>query len=180
MRVMLRPTAMRFLLPIALLVVIAASPATADAQSVVNIGERLGDLKTAVDGDGKSFKLASLKGKWVLVTVGAAWCKPCEKELPTWDKLAGLLKDKITFVAIGVDDDIKDGKKFHQRLKLKNMKLVYTSSSDATKYGAATMPSTFVADPNHVVKHRKLGFDERNADGEYKKMHAKLNELLGK
>jgi thiol-disulfide isomerase/thioredoxin len=176
MRPTIRPTAMRLLLTIALL--FAAS--RADAQ-VLNVGDKLAELDVAVDTNGKAFKLKSLKGQWVLVTVGAEWCKPCAKELPAWDKLAGLLKDKITFVAIGVDDSISDGKKFHQKLKLKNMKLVYMpadKSAVAARYGAATMPSSFVADPNGVIKVRKDGFEERDADGEYKRMRDRLKKLI--
>lgn len=153
---------------------------TADAQ-VLKKGDRLAELDTAVDANGKPFKLKSLKGKWVLVTVGAEWCKPCAKELPAWDKLAGILKDKITFVAVSVDDNVKDGQRFHQKLKLKNMKLVYMpadKSAAAARYGSDTMPSSFVADGNQIIKLRKDGFNERDPDTELKKMHAELDKLV--
>jgi thiol-disulfide isomerase/thioredoxin len=155
-----------------------ATPAHA---GVLQKGDKLAELDVAQDSGGKPFKLRSLAGKWVLVTVGAAWCKPCKKELPTWDKLAGILKDKITFVAIAVDDDVKDGKKFHADLKLKNMKLVYMpadKSAVSARYGADTMPSSFVADPKQVIRLRKDGFEERDSDGELKKMHAEINKLV--
>jgi thiol-disulfide isomerase/thioredoxin len=178
MRPLPRPTAMRLIFALALAVLFAASPVSAQ---VLNKGDRLAELDTAVDASGKKFQLRSLKGKWVLVTVGAEWCKPCAKELPMWDKLAGLLKDKITFVAIAVDDKVDDAKKFHAKLKLKNMKLVYMpgdKSAVAARYGAATMPSSFVADPNQIIKLRKDGFEERDPDGEYKKMRDQLKKLI--
>jgi thiol-disulfide isomerase/thioredoxin len=174
----MRHTAMRVLLAVAVLLGVGFG--TAEAQ-VLKKGDRLAELDIATDAAGKSFKLKSLKGKWVLVTVGAEWCKPCAKELPTWDKLAGILKDKITFVAVSVDDDPKDGQRFHQKLKLKNMKLVYlpaAKSASASRYGSDTMPSSFVADPNQIVRLRKDGFSERDADSELKKMHEELNKLL--
>jgi thiol-disulfide isomerase/thioredoxin len=176
----MRPCFMRLI--VVALALLVASPAAAQP-TVLSVGQRLAELDVAVDGDGKPFKLKSLKGKWVLVTVGAEWCKPCAKELPAWDKLAGILKDKITFVAIGVDDDVKDGQRFHKRLKLKHMKLVYMpadKSATASRYGSNTMPSSFVADGNQVIKFRKDGFNERDPDGELKKMHAQLNKLLEK
>jgi thiol-disulfide isomerase/thioredoxin len=40
------------------------------------------------DTDGKTVKLASFKGRPVLVNLWATWCAPCVKELPTLDKLA--------------------------------------------------------------------------------------------
>ena len=72
-----------------------AHVAHADA---LKVGDRLAELDVAVDANGKSFKLKSVSG-WRLVTVGASWCKPCAKELPTWDKLAPEFKGKVSFVA---------------------------------------------------------------------------------
>jgi peroxiredoxin len=156
-----------------------AVPAHAD---VLAKGDRLKELDVAVDAKGKSFKLKPLnKDKWILVTAGAAWCVPCKKELPAWDKLAGELKGKITFVALGFDNEIADGKKFHDKLKLKNMVLAYMpeeKSAVAAAYGADTMPSTFVIDPQGVVRLVKEGFNERDADGEIKKMRGELAKLL--
>ena len=168
--------AMRALV-LAIAVVVFAPPAHAD---VLKVGDRLAELDIAVDGNGKSVKLKSYKGQWVLVTVGAQWCIPCRKELPTWDKLAGELKGKITFIAINVDDDIADGKKFNKDLKLKNMTLVYMpadKSAVVARYGADTMPSSFIADPKQVVKLVKEKFDLRDAGGEYKKLKAALDKL---
>lgn len=176
MRGVVRRTAMRMVLVAAALLAIGSR---ADA-GVLDKGEKLTELDVGVDANGKSVKLKSYKGQWVVVTLGAAWCKPCAKELPTWDKLAGIMKGKVTFVAISVDDDPKDGQAFHKKLKLKNMKLVYLpadKSAVAARYGSDTMPTTFVADPNQVIRLRKDGFQERDADGELKKMHVDLDKL---
>ncbi|MEO8705172.1 MAG: TlpA disulfide reductase family protein [Kofleriaceae bacterium] len=154
-----------------------AGPAAADT---LRVGDKLAELDVGVDGNGKAFKLKAIKGKWILVTVGASWCKPCAKELPTWDKLAGLLKDKITFVAINIDNEVDIGKKFNAKLKIRNMKVVYMpadKSAVAERYGSDTMPTTFVAE-NSVVKFVKPKFEDKDADGEYKKLKAKLDELI--
>jgi cytochrome c biogenesis protein CcmG, thiol:disulfide interchange protein DsbE len=169
---------MRGLIPgLALALLLVAAPAQAD---VLKVGDRLAELDVGVDDAGKGYRLKSLKGKWVLVTVGASWCKPCKKELPTWDKLAGLLKGKITFVAINIDNDIDVGKKFNKQLKLKHMSLVYMpadKSAVAERYGSDTMPTTFVADPNQVVKYIKPTFEVSDPDGETKKLRAALDKL---
>ena len=171
-----RPTSMLRTSALALLVL--AGVASADTMKV---GDRVKELDVAVDAKGKAFKLAPYKGKWVLVTVGAAWCKPCAKELPTWDKLAGELKGKITFVAVDIDDEVDDGKKFHDKLKLKNMTRVYLPNSKSTvggNYGGDTMPTSFVVDPQGVVRHVQKGFEAGDQAGELKKMRDKLNELI--
>ena len=168
---------MRVLLAFALLVGFG-QVAEAD---VLKVGERLVELDIAVDSSSKGFKLKSLKGKWVLVTVGAEWCKPCAKELPAWDKLAGILKDKITFVAVAVDDNVKDGQRFHKKLKLKNMTLVYLPSSKSgvvASYGSDTMPTTFIADKSGVVRVVKKGFEQGDQGGELKKMRDELAKLI--
>ena len=160
------------------LVVFAAAPATAD---VLKVGDRAVELDIAKDARDKPFKLKAYKGKWTLVTVGAEWCKPCAKELPTWDRLAGELKGKITFIAIGIDDEPSAAKRFHAKLKLKNMELVYLpadKSGVVARYGSDTMPTTFIVDKAGVVRQVKKGFEEGDASGEYKKMKAELERLV--
>jgi len=121
---------------------LASAPAGAD---VLKVGDRLAELDTATDGNGKPVKLKAFKGKWLVVTVGADWCKPCAKELPTWDKLAGELKGKVVFVAVDIDDEIDTGKKFHDKLKLRNMVRAYMPSEKsgvAASYGSSYLEST--------------------------------------
>jgi thiol-disulfide isomerase/thioredoxin len=160
-----------------LAVVLVSGVAHAD---VLNVGDRLAELDVATDAAGKAFKLKAYRGKWVVVTVGAEWCKPCAKELPTWDKLAGELKGKVTFIAVGIDDDVADSKRFHKKLKLKNMTLVYLPSAKSgvvASYGSDTMPTTFIADKSGVVRVVKKGFEEGDTGGELKKMRAQLEKL---
>ena len=156
----------------------AARAAHAD---VLKVGDRLAELDVASDANGKPFKLKSFKGKWVVVTVGADWCKPCAKELPTWDKLAGELRGKVVFVAVDIDDDIAVGKRFHDKLKIRNMQRVYMPSDKsgvAGNYGSDHMPSTFVADDKGVVRLVREGFEAGDADGEYRKFKDALAKLV--
>ena len=166
---------------VALVILGAGSrPAHAD---VLKVGDRLAELDVATDANGKPVKLKAWKGKWLVITVGADWCKPCAKELPTWDRLAGELKGKVVFVAIDIDDELEVGKKFHDRLKLKNMQRVYLpaeKSGVAGNYGSATMPSTFVVDPRGVVMLVLAGFEAGDVDGEYKKLKGSLDKLLAR
>jgi len=170
---------MRSLAVAVVLLTASAIPAHADA---LKVGDRLAELDVAVDGGGKAFKLKSLKG-WVLVTVGADWCKPCAKELPAWDKLAPEFKDKVKFVAINIADDINDGKKFNKKLKLSNLTLVYMpadKSAVAAKYGSDNMPTTFIADPQGVIRYVRAGFEKGDVSGETKKMREQLTKLTSK
>jgi thiol-disulfide isomerase/thioredoxin len=155
---------------------LVAGTARAD---VLAVGDKLAELDVAVDARGKPWKLATLRGHWVVLTVGARWCKPCKKELPVWDKLAGELTGRVTFVALDIDDEISEGKAFHAELAIRNMTRVYLPESAVVgRYGAATLPSTFVADPNGIVRYVRAGFEERDPDGEYRTMKAALAKLV--
>jgi thiol-disulfide isomerase/thioredoxin len=174
-----RPTVMRALITGCFLA--AATTATTARADVLKVGDRLAELDVATDAAGKPIKLRSFKGKWVVLTVGADWCKPCAKELPTWDRLAGELKGKAVFVAVDIDDEIEVGKKFHDKLKLKNMVRAYLpsdKSSVAGSYGSDHMPSTFVADGQGVVRLVREGFEAGDTDGEYKKFKDTLARLI--
>ncbi|MBL9018176.1 MAG: TlpA family protein disulfide reductase [Myxococcales bacterium] len=157
-------------------VVVAALAGTASADTL-KVGDRLAELDVAVDARGKPFKLKALKGKWLVVTVGAAWCKPCAKELPAWDKIAGAKAGKVTFISIAIDDEIADGKRFHDKLKLKNLLRVYMpndKSSVGGNYGSDTMPTSFLADPQGVVRYVHKGFNS----GDEKKLIAEIDKLV--
>jgi peroxiredoxin len=159
-----------------LFVMATAAPAHAD----LKVGDRMKELDIATDAGDKPFRLKAVSG-WRFVSANAAWCEPCKKELPQWDKLQAALGSKITFVALSLDNDVNDGKAFHRKLKLKNMKLVYMpeeKSAVAASYGASTMPASYVIDPDGVVKYVHKGFDPRNADGEYKQMKSRLEKLI--
>jgi thiol-disulfide isomerase/thioredoxin len=160
-----------------LVLVLLAGIASADE---LKIGDRLSELDTAVGADGKPFKVKAYKGKWVMLTFGASWCKPCAKELPAWDKLAPDWKNKVTFVAVDLDSKIEDGKRFHEDAKIKNLVRVYLNpdSAVAAKYGSDHMPTTVLADPQGVIRYIRGGFEKGDVDGEVKKMRAELTKLV--
>lgn len=151
---------------------VAATAAVAHAE--IKVGDRAPELDAAKTEAGKDWKLKSQKG-WVLMTFGAKWCVPCAKELPAWDKLAPTFKGKVTFVAVNVNNERKDGKKFHDKLKLKNMVRVYMPQEQATAdeaYDTGTFPSTFVVDPKGIIRHIHTGYESGDED--------KLKETLSK
>jgi thiol-disulfide isomerase/thioredoxin len=153
---------------------VAARPASADE---LKVGDRIAELDTAVDVGGKAFRLKPLKG-WKMLTFGASWCKPCAKELPAWDKLAPKFKGKVTFVAVNIDNDSAKGKKFFSKLKVKNLMKVYLPADAASgddAYATGTFPSTFVIDPQGILRIVHKGF----ASGDDGDLAKQLDELTG-
>ena len=122
------------------------------------------DAKTA---KGKKFRLKDMAGKWVLFTFGASWCQPCHKELPAWDKIEPKFHGKALFVAVNIDDKQADGEAFLDGLKLKHVFPVFMpdENSPAMKaYDPDRMPSTFVIDPQGVVRVVQYGYDKGDED----------------
>jgi thiol-disulfide isomerase/thioredoxin len=161
-----------------LILLCLAGVASADE---LKVGDRLSELETAVDAGGKPFKVKAYKGKWVMLTFGASWCKPCAKELPAWDKLAPDWKGKVVFVAVDLDSKVEDGKRFHDKdVKLQNLVRVYLNpeSAVAAKYGSDHMPTTVLADPQGVIRYIRGGFEKGDVDGEVKKMKETLGKLV--
>jgi tetratricopeptide (TPR) repeat protein len=57
--------------------------------------------------DGKTWKLADLNGKVVVIDLWATWCVPCRAELPEFQKLYEQWKDRpdVAVISFNVDDD---------------------------------------------------------------------------
>jgi thiol-disulfide isomerase/thioredoxin len=50
-------------------------------------------------------KLASFRGKIVIVNFWASWCGPCLEELPALERLSQRYPEKIAVIGVGIDDD---------------------------------------------------------------------------
>lgn len=164
-------------------IVVLAILAGVSHAGVLQVGDPAAELDVAVDASGKPVRLATYRGRWVVMTIGAAWCGPCGDELPHWDRLAGEYAGRVVFVALDIDEDIADGKKFHAGLGLARMVRVYMPgdrSQVAGRYGASSMPTTFVIGPDGVVRHVQPKFDKARAAAEVAKLRGALDRLVPK
>jgi thiol-disulfide isomerase/thioredoxin len=72
--------------------------------------------------DGKPASMGDLKGDVVVVNFWASWCRPCRRELPELDQLhAELVKQGGRVVAISIDEDPRNAKRFAKEHKLSLM-----------------------------------------------------------
>ncbi len=67
-----------------------------------NKGRQLPEF-TVKDHAGRELRLASLKGKPLLINLWATWCAPCIAELPMLDKLAGQRGDALKVLTVSQD-----------------------------------------------------------------------------
>jgi cytochrome c biogenesis protein CcmG, thiol:disulfide interchange protein DsbE len=130
------------------------------ASAEVRKGDRASEFRGVKDARGKTVKLKSYRGKWVVVTFGASWCKPCKEELPAYEKLARkLAKKDVVFIAVNIDKDQRKGKAFMKEAGLKKMHAVYDPrGATADIYSPPTMPSTYIIDPRGLVRELHQGF----------------------
>jgi thiol-disulfide isomerase/thioredoxin len=162
----------------AALAVLVALASAGSAVADVNVGDRAPELVQAKDGRGKRVKLKAYRGKLVVLTFGASWCKPCKKELPAWDKLARKYKGQnVTFLAVNIDKELAKGRAFMKEARLGAMQAAYEpDSATVESYEPPTMPTTYVIDGRGIVRFRHAGYRA----GDEKALAAKLDALLAK
>ena len=112
-----------------------------------------------LDGQGKTLKLSSLKGKAVLVNFWATWCEPCKIEMP-W--LIDLQKkygpQGLQIVGISMDDtDEKTISEFARKMGV-NYPVVIGTEKVAELYGGVDgMPTLFFVDRSGKITDYELG-----------------------
>ncbi len=109
-------------------------------------------------GDGPRVRLADLRGKVVLVNFWATWCKPCEEEMPSMERLhRRLAGEPFALLAVSVDDDAEPVKAFRDRLGLTLPILLDPQKKAAAAYQAFRFPETVLIDANGEVAGRFIG-----------------------
>lgn len=62
-------------------------------------------LFSSITNEGKAFKLADLKGKYVVLDFWGSWCHPCMKGLPRMKEYYQRYRSHVEFVGIACKDD---------------------------------------------------------------------------
>lgn len=127
------------------------------------------------DKDGKSFRLSSLRGKYVLIDFWASWCGPCMREMPNVVKLYKECKGK-NFEIVGVSLDQKRDAWLNA---VEKNKMKWIQVSDLKSWATApvklcnvsAVPYTVLVDPQGKVVALELRGEE---------LISKVKEVLNK
>src|SRR3989304_5461851 len=111
------------------------------------------------DLDGKVRSLAEFKGKVVFLNFWATWCKPCEEEMPSMQRLYAALQGKpFEMVAVSID---KGGAEAVEEF-VKKYGVGFTVLHDRKgkvkeSYKTTGVPETFIIDQNGVIAEKGMG-----------------------
>jgi thiol-disulfide isomerase/thioredoxin len=101
------------------------------------------------DGQGRPRSLAEFRGKIVLLNIWATWCGPCRREMPSLDRLQGLLGGSdFEVIALSIDHSgMETVRKFYADVEIRNMAIYIDSSGKATRELATVgVPATLLID----------------------------------
>ncbi len=119
------------------------------------------------DREGKELRLSHFKGKVVLVNVWATWCPPCRREMPTLDKLQGMLGGKdFEVIALSIDRaGVPAVEAFFMEIGVKHLRLYIDQSMSAMrKLAVVGLPTTLLVDREGRELWRYAGAAEWDKD----------------
>jgi thiol-disulfide isomerase/thioredoxin len=108
--------------------------------------------------EGAPLKMASLKGKILVLDFWATWCGPCRIQHPLYEKVREKFKDRddVVFLAINTDEDPSVVKPFLEEQKWS--KNVYFEDGLGGLLRVSSIPTTVIIDKQGNMFSRMNGF----------------------
>jgi thiol-disulfide isomerase/thioredoxin len=100
--------------------------------------------------DGQRWDLSRYAGKPVFINFWATWCPPCLQEIPHLVRAADIYKDKVHIVGFTVDSRVQEVFSTIQRFGI-NYPVAKVDSATVERWGAQSLPSSFLLDENQNV-----------------------------
>jgi thiol-disulfide isomerase/thioredoxin len=124
--------------------------------------------------DGKSVKLADLKGKVVVLDFWATWCGPCKATIPHTREMVKSMDGKpFAFVSISVDDEKETLTKFLEKEPMPWSHWWDGQKAVSDQWDVDAYPTLYVIDHNGVIRFKTVGYDPKTS-----KMDATIQELV--
>lgn len=110
---------------------------------------------------GKMVKLSDYRGKVVFVNFWATWCKPCEEEMPSMQRMYEVLKKQyqnFELLAVSIDSKEPDVvEAFAKKYEVTFPVLHDKKGKIKEMYKTTGVPETFIVDQNGVIAEKVWG-----------------------
>ena len=118
-----------------------------------------------VQDSGRKVALADLRGKPVVLNFWATWCPPCVQEMPSLVAMGARLKNRVTVLAVSLDDDASAYRDFVQKYGMEPSLLVIRDKNKEINnlYRTFKFPETYIIDANGVVRRKFIGPTDWNS-----------------
>lgn len=108
--------------------------------------------------DGKSTRLADLRGKIVVLNFWATWCPPCVEEAASLNALQKQLEPLGgTVLGVSLDEDGLAYENFLKTYRIDFPTYRDPSAQIALNYGTTMYPETYIIDPKGRVDRKIIG-----------------------
>jgi len=109
--------------------------------------------------DGKTYDLAALKGKPVILNFWASWCGPCRAEAPSFVKLDELYGDRLRILAVNLTatDSVKSAKQFADEYGFTFPVPLDADGKVGSLYEIRPIPTTIFVDSRGIIADGVLG-----------------------
>jgi peroxiredoxin len=111
---------------------------------------------TVNDGQ-KTVQLSKLRGKPVLLNFWATWCPPCVQEVPDLVALQQQMGDKVTVLAVSMDQDEDAYKNFTAKRMQGILTVRDGDHKSSALYGTYAYPETFLIDKDGKIQRKFIG-----------------------
>lgn len=112
----------------------------------------------ALDLQGKTWTLAGLRGRAVVLNFWATWCPPCRAEMPSLQQLAEIYgPDQLQVLAVNVAEGPRRINQYLQSSGLNLTVLLDPQGETARAWGATVLPTTILIDADGRPRQRVRG-----------------------
>ncbi len=124
----------------------------------VGRGSAAPDFSLSTLGGSDPISLSALRGRVVLVNFWATWCKPCEDEMPSMERLYQRLHPEgLELVAVSVDQDVELVASFRERLAISFPIALDPDQRVSRLYQTTGFPESLLIDASGTVVERYVG-----------------------
>jgi thiol-disulfide isomerase/thioredoxin len=110
-----------------------------------------------IDAAGRSWNLADLRGRALLINFWASWCEPCREEMPSLQRLATSRAADLQVLTVNFKDPLASAQRFISQSGLQLPVLRDEEGALARQWGVRVFPSTALVDADGVVQSTVRG-----------------------